>query len=256
MQLQLHLAALEETGGEVCLPQGGCWRVHPSAGKRSESTPRDGSFLFLWDEGKPWMSLAFAIWVTSGVEFCYTKTCYTRTVLVWTCGHLRARAHAHACRYTLFAGGFNKTGGESDVVDVYDSASGDWSVLKLSAPRALMTTAVTATAGGNTAAYFAGGQFRNGTKSDAIDVFTVSASSDGIAASTLVHSVLCLSSARSMLAATAVDGPDVTSQYVLFGGGELKENESHTSTTQDSAIVDVRIYTVYIQYIYHPSCFY
>lgn len=92
----------------------------------------------------------------------------------------------------------------------------------------------------------AGGQFRNGTKSDAIDVFTVSASSDGIAASTLVHSVLCLSSARSMLAATAVDGPDVTSQYVLFGGGELKENESHTSTTQDSAIVDVRIYTVYI----------
>lgn len=181
-----------------------------------------------------------------GVEFCYTKTCYTRTVLVWTCGHLRARAHAHACRYTLFAGGFNKTGGESDVVDVYDSASGVWSVLKLSAPRALMTTAVTATAGGNTAAYFAGGQFRNGTKSDAIDVFTVSASSDGIAASTLVHSVLCLSSARSMLAATAVDGPDVTSQYVLFGGGELKENESHTSTTQDSAIVDVRIYTVYI----------
>lgn len=190
--------------------------MHPSAGKRSESTPRDGSFL--------WVVLNFAILKPATRE---------------------PSLYAHACRYTLFAGGFNKTGGESDVVDVYDSASGAWSVLKLSAPRALMTTAVTATAGGNTAAYFAGGQFRNGTKSDAIDVFTVSASSDGIAASTLVHSVLCLSSARSMLAATAVDGPDVTSQYVLFGGGELKENESHTSTTQDSAIVDVRIYSIY-----------
>ena len=72
---------------------------------------------------------------------------------------------------------------------------------------------------GQTSAYFAGGQLKNGSKSDVVDVFTVSVRDvvgDAAApSSSLLHSVLKLSSARSMLAATVVDGPSVTSQYSL-----------------------------------------
>lgn len=98
---------------------------------------------------------------------------------------------------------------------------------------------------GGASAFFAGGQLKNGSKSDVVDIFTLATRDEGAPDASvlrtvpLVHSVVKLSSPRSMLAATTVDGPRVTSQYVLFGGGELKENESHTSTTQDSATVDV-----------------
>lgn len=128
-------------------------------------------------------------------------------------------------RYSLFAGGYGP-GGDSDTVDIYDSETQTWSVTRLSQARGL----VAATSFGSSMAFFAGGQFKNGSKSDVIDVFH---------AETKRWSTMKLSLPRSMLAAASADGPGGVPRYVLFGGGELVENEGNTSLKDDTAIVDI-----------------
>jgi len=81
---------------------------------------------------------------------------------------------------------------------------------------------------------FAGGQLANGTKVDTVDIYDVR---------TAVWSTDKLSVGRSMLTGTAVDLPG--DPIFLFAGGELKENETHTSnqvSAPPAALVTWRVH--------------
>jgi hypothetical protein len=128
----------------------------------------------------------------------------------------------------VFAGGLDTgTGTVSDVVDVFDMAHGGrHTALRLSVARAFDD-------GQNVAAvcrgkiYFAGGAYANGTKSAIVDVFDM--------ATTTFDRPLTLSVGRSFLAATALEGQG----RVLFGGGELTEDETHPHNSTNSDVIDI-----------------
>jgi len=103
----------------------------------------------------------------------------------------------------LFAGGQGNNGLPSDIVDIYNSTSGNWEVHHLSLPR---TNLAAAAAG--TKIYFAGGRFWNKTEApipvDVVDIYDVN---------TRQWTVATLSEPRELLVGTS------WGNWVAFAGG-------------------------------------
>ena len=128
---------------------------------------------------------------------------------------------AAAGRFTLFAGGYDASGHDSDRVDLFDGDK--WSTASLSTGRGLMVGASVSHAGSNFA-LFAGGRHAKANRSAVVDIFN-----DQNGSWTQAH----LSQARAMISAVTHNG------LVYFAGGELYENSSAPSIHECSDVVDV-----------------
>ena len=126
----------------------------------------------------------------------------------------------------IFAGGRDSAGNPSDVVDVFDLGNnGARTTLSLSVARDF-------DGGQNMGASCLGKAFFGGgaaaRQASAVDIFNG-------ATRTFDPTPPPLSAARSFLATVALPSAGL----VLFGGGELAEDEKHPSASKDTAIVDV-----------------
>jgi autotransporter-associated beta strand protein len=125
-------------------------------------------------------------------------------------------AAAAAGGKVVFAGGYEAGSLGSDIVDIYDTSTGQWTVAKLSQGRANIAS----TASGNLI-FFAGGNYPNNGYSNNIDVYDVSNNT---------WSLMKLSEAKNLLAATATNGK------VFFGGGSRGgQNYSNNVDIYDTA---------------------
>ena len=157
-------------------------------------------------------------------------------------------AAATAGPFTIFAGGYDSSGNDTDAVDILDTSQGPWtwSTARLSTGRGVIGATGFIAPNGTAIAVFAGGKHESGDRSrtriidmvrfDAGTTATKATSADHVVTTFVpVWSTVRMSSARSMVSAvSSTDGA-----LVFFAGGEYAENAQNQSTKQCSDAVEI-----------------